>query len=168
MTESTRRIHTADVPEALVAMNAILDPSGDGMGRLESAPSTSRSPSGAANVNCAARGRTGGLRVHQAAPTAETIMASASPAARVRGLGHPAAGVTTAGGVSKSSSAAAASAMSRSRRFGSLSRQRATSRRTAMGVAAGSADQSGSRSRIFASVSVTVSPGNARRPASIS
>ena len=36
------------------------------------------------------------------------------------------------------------------------------------GVAAGSADQSGSRSRIFAIVSETVSPGNARRPVSIS
>ena len=36
------------------------------------------------------------------------------------------------------------------------------------GVAAGSADQSGSRSRIFAIVSETVSPANATRPVSIS
>ena len=36
------------------------------------------------------------------------------------------------------------------------------------GVAAGSADQSGSRSRIVAIVSETVSPANATRPVSIS
>ena len=51
-----------------------------------------------------------------------------------------------------------ASPMSRSRRFGSFSRQRRSSRRTAAGVAAGRAVQSGSRSRIAAIVSETVSP----------
>ena len=52
--------------------------------------------------------------------------------------------------------------------FGSLARHRSNSRRMDGGVAAGSADQSGSRSRIFAIVSEAVSPGNVRRPVSIS
>ena len=58
--------------------------------------------------------------------------------------------------------------MSRSRCFRSFARQRSSSRRTGPGVAAGSADQSGSRSRILAIVSETVSPANAARPVSIS
>ena len=50
--------------------------------------------------------------------------------------------------------------------LGEAAEQEPSNRRA--GVAAGSADQSGSRSRIFAIVSETVSPGNARRPVSIS
>ena len=50
--------------------------------------------------------------------------------------------------------------MSRRRCFGSLVRQRSRSRRIAAGVSAGSADQSGSRSRIFAIESEVVSPPN--------
>ena len=55
-----------------------------------------------------------------------------------------------------------ASAMSCNRRFGSLSRHRCSNRVTPGGVAAGSARQSGSRSRILAMVSETVSRGECR------
>ena len=55
-----------------------------------------------------------------------------------------------------------------SRRFGSLDRQRSRSRRIGTGVAAGRADQSGSRSRIFAIESDIVLPANATCPVSIS
>ena len=65
---------------------------------------------------------------------------------------------------STSSISILASAMSRSRRLASFSRHRFSSRRTSPGVAAGNAVQSGSRSRMAASVSVSVSPANARRP----
>ena len=58
--------------------------------------------------------------------------------------------------------------MSLTRCFGSLTRQRSSSRRIGAGVAAGSADQSGSRSRIFAIESDIVSPANATRPVNIS
>ena len=58
--------------------------------------------------------------------------------------------------------------MSRNRRLASFSRQRRINRATAGGVVPGSWLQSGSRSMIAATVSVTVSPGNARRPVSIS
>ena len=61
-----------------------------------------------------------------------------------------------------------ASPMSRSRRFGSFSRQRASRRRIEAGVVAGSAVQSGSRVTTAARMSVTVSPANATRPVSIS
>src|SRR4029077_5655691 len=60
------------------------------------------------------------------------------------------------------------SPISLSRFFGSFARQRDNNRRMGAGVAAGRADQSGSRSRILAIVSETVSPGNARRPVNIS
>ena len=65
---------------------------------------------------------------------------------------------------SASSSAMRASPMSRRRCLGSLSRQRWMSSRTRAGVAAGSAARLGSRSRILAMVSETVSPANGRRP----
>ena len=58
--------------------------------------------------------------------------------------------------------------MSRSRCFTSFSRHRCSRRRTASGVPAGSRFQSGSRPRIAAIASGTVSPANARRPVSIS
>ena len=54
-----------------------------------------------------------------------------------------------------------ASPISRSRRRGSFSRQRRSSRRIGCGVPAGNADQSGSRSRMAAIVSETVAPANA-------
>ena len=62
---------------------------------------------------------------------------------------------------SVSSMSSRASPMSRKRRFASFSRQRWSSRRTLTGVCAGRAFQSGSRSRIAAIVSGTVSPRNA-------
>jgi len=52
--------------------------------------------------------------------------------------------------------------------FGSLVKQRTSSRRMDGGVEAGNANQSGSRSRIFAIESETVSPANATRPVNIS
>ena len=58
--------------------------------------------------------------------------------------------------------------MACSRFFGSFSRHRCNSRRMSEGVDLGRACQSGCRSRTAASVSVTVSPSNARRPVSIS
>ena len=58
--------------------------------------------------------------------------------------------------------------MSRTRRFGSLSRQRASNRLIDAGVAAGKPVQSGSRVTTAAMMSVTVSPANAARPVSIS
>ena len=61
-----------------------------------------------------------------------------------------------------------ASPMSRSRRFESFSRHRRSRPSMERGVAAGSAAQSGSRCRIDAIVSDTVSPRNATRPVSIS
>ena len=61
-----------------------------------------------------------------------------------------------------------ASPISLRRCFGSFARQRSRSRRIGAGVAAGNADQSGSRSRIFAIESDIVSPANVTRPASIS
>ena len=54
-----------------------------------------------------------------------------------------------------------------SRFFGFLVRQRCSSCLSADGVSGGSYSHSGSRSRIFASVSVTVSPSNMRLPVSI-
>ncbi len=60
------------------------------------------------------------------------------------------------------------SPMSRRRPFGSFVKQRSRSRRIGSGVVAGSADQSGSRSRILAIESGIVSPGNATRPVTIS
>ena len=65
------------------------------------------------------------------------------------------------------SSSSRASPMSRRRRFGSFSRQRCNNRRIVDGVVPGSADQSGSRSRMAAIVSATVSPANAAWPVSI-
>ena len=61
-----------------------------------------------------------------------------------------------------------ASPMSRRRRFGSFVRQRRRSRRIDGGVAAGSAVQSGSRSRSLAIVSDTVAARNGERAVSIS
>ena len=58
--------------------------------------------------------------------------------------------------------------MSRSRRFGSFSRQRVSSRLIEAGVVAGNAVQSGSRVTTAARMSVMVSPANAARPVSIS
>ena len=69
---------------------------------------------------------------------------------------------------SVASTSSLTSPMSRKRFFGSFTRQRSSSRRTEAGVVAGNADQSGSRSRIFAIESETVSPGNVTRPVSIS
>ena len=61
-----------------------------------------------------------------------------------------------------------ASPMSRSRRFESFSRHRRSNRSMERGVVAGRVAQSGSRCRISAIVSDTVSPRNTRRPVSIS
>ena len=69
---------------------------------------------------------------------------------------------------SASSSSIRTSPMSRQRRFGSFSRQRSSTCRKGGGVAAGSAVQSGDRSRTDASVSEIVAPENARRPVIIS
>ncbi len=65
-------------------------------------------------------------------------------------------------------SATRASPMSRRRCFGSLSRQRARSDRTAAGVSAGRAFQSGGSRSTAVSVSVTSSDANVLRPESIS
>ncbi len=75
---------------------------------------------------------------------------------------------TPDGGSSTASMSILASPMSRSRWFGSFTRQRSRRRRTDAGVAAGSADQSGSLSRIFPIMSDTVSPANMPRPVNIS
>ena len=89
----------------------------------------------------------------------------ASPAPR-----RAAAGVLgrVASVASGESSAMRASPMSRSRFFGSRSRQRRSSERIAGGVDDGSADQSISWRRTAASVSLTVSPSKSRLPLSIS
>ena len=83
--------------------------------------------------------------------------------------GATAAGPTAPGNTSSIASISIrASPISLKRSFGSFVRQRTRSRRIDSGVAGGSADQSGSRSRILAIESETVSPANVTRPVTIS
>ena len=97
-------------------------------------------------------------------------MASAASATNtVATQGHRDAGAfrsTGTGGAAAPSSHA--SPMSRSRFFGSRSRQRPRSARTWGGVSGGSFDQSGSCRSTAASTSETVSPSKQRVPVSIS
>jgi hypothetical protein len=93
-----------------------------------------------------------------------TAMAAMPPTANHSGYDR--AGIDAATGESAESNRT--SPMSCKRRFGSLARHSSMTRRTALGVDAGSCVQSGSRSSTTAIVSDMVSPPNARRPASIS
>ena len=92
-------------------------------------------------------------------PTRSRVLMRAMPDDTVWSASRASDGV-----VSASSISSRASAMSGSRRFGSFSRQRRSNRRTLDGVCSGSAFQCGSRSRIAAMVSDSVSPVNAARP----
>ena len=101
------------------------------------------------------------LRNQTPAPTTIATMHTAR-AAPLSGAARLARfGVGGVGAASSSSISACASPMSRRRRFGSFSRHRCSSRRMRCGVASGSAFQSGSRSRMAAIVSETVSPAKA-------
>lgn len=77
-------------------------------------------------------------------------------------------GTGAAGMASASSSCSIPSAMSRSRRRGSFSRHRRTSRRRAGGTFSGNASHDGSALITAARTSDASSPSNARRPANIS
>lgn len=112
--------------------------------------------------------RAGPNAAHSTAPAASP-RAMAPPSTTARG--RRARGASTATRrpeavrcASTSPSAIRASPMSRNRSRSSFARQRSRMSRTRGGVAAGNAEKSGSRSRIFAIVSETVSPANARRP----
>ena len=108
----------------------------------------------------------GGLSDQTASPTA---IALATRAAIHRSVVRLPPGSDTAAGVNASSSRSMrVSPMSRRRRLGSFSRQRASARRTASGVVAGRALQSGARSTMAAKVSVSVPRPNTARPVSIS
>ena len=103
----------------------------------------------------------------EAASPTITIAATANPAAvhakgRTRGAAATGDG-SAMGSRIASSISSRASPMSRSRRFGSFSRQRASRRLIGAGVVAGSAVQSGSRVRTAARTSLIVSPP--KRPA---
>ena len=101
---------------------------------------------------------------------AAVLLLMSESKAKELGLGILATVVETAApGVAVASSMTIrASPMSRSLRFGFLSRQRASSRRTDSGVSCGSTVPSGSTFNTAASVSVTVSPAKAFVPESIS
>ena len=110
---------------------------------------------------------------HRPATSAAIATAPNSVAAKIGSETPRPRVVACAGGPSTSppaiaSSSIRASPMSRSRRFGSRSRQRARSFRSRSGVAAGSAPRSGSRIITRPSVSCSVSPANICWPTSIS
>ena len=131
---------------------------------------SSFSPSGAAKVNCAGRRARRWRASHQArtTPTPSEQQPRQSPGPRLFARRRGGAAFVAGVAIRSSSSAIRASAISRSRRFGSFSKAALQQPANGGGVAAGSAVQSGSRSRIAAIVSVIVSPANARRPVSIS
>ena len=114
----------------------------------------------AASTTAAARTRRPRFRLTSTA----TIWASAVDVGAMADV----AGASEVAPLNTSSMSVRASPMSRRRRLTLLSRQRSSSRRMGTGVAAGRTDQSGSRSRIAAIVSESVSPANASRPVSIS
>ena len=104
-----------------------------------------------------------------------TVMASATTAnqgshvvPRLRSARGTTAAFAPAGTSSNASISIRTSPISRRRFFESFERHRTSKRRMDAGVVAGSADQSGSRSRILAIESETVSPANAMRPVNIS
>ena len=109
--------------------------------------------------------------VHTATPTVSTPTAiHGSHVARLfAGAGDAPSGSDAHGSLSSIASISIlTSPISRRRCLESFARQRNKSRRIGRGVAAGSADQSGSRSRIFPIVSEVVSPSNGTRPVNIS
>ena len=130
-----------------------------------------RSPAGIATAK-AVRGAAAGFGAdsarHQPRAPAAAINAATTHAFRLA-RGRAITGVAAGGAESTTSSISIrASAMSRNRVRVSRSRQRRRTRLTEGGVSGGNALQSGSDFRIAASVSDTVSPSNALRPASIS
>ncbi len=109
------------------------------------------------------------------APAATSKAAPTSTQGNREGCGTTASVAGSALGASSSTSPPSArsmrmraSPMSRSRLRGSFSRQRRSRRCSIGGVVAGTAFQSGSSLSTAASVSETVSPGNASVPVSIS
>ena len=102
------------------------------------------------------------------AASAKTRQRPQASASRRPARGAVFPGAASASGAAGSCSAMRASPMSRSRCSGSFSTHRTISERTRVGTAAGSADQSGSVSRIFAIESEAVSPANAACPVNIS
>ena len=100
-----------------------------------------------------------GVTTSQATPatTSPATKASAWPFARTGTSPESAASASPA-------RTTRASPTSRSRTRGSFCRQRRSRRRTSAGTAAGSSDQSGSRSTIAARTSVSDSPAKTRRP----
>jgi len=106
-----------------------------------------------------------------ARPTITIAAAAKAAVAQANGgrRGEAASGDESAVGLRiVSSISSRASPMSRRRRFGSFSRQRASRRLIDAGVVAGRAVQSGSRVRTAARRSLMVSPANAVLPTSIS
>ena len=106
---------------------------------------------------------------HARAPRTALRTAPIASRIAVRRRAGATPGVTASGGAAKrpdftSSSASLASPISRRRSFGSLVRHRSSSSRRRGGVDWGRVDQSISRSSVFAIVSLTVSPSNARFP----
>ena len=124
------------------------------------------------NVIGAANGD--GRIADQAAKPIVTIAITAAAALVILHTRSREPGATVAATAAKPESPAASSisrcatAMSGSRRRSSFSRQRRSKRWMLSGVVAGKSAQSGSRSRIAAMWSETVSPGNAIWPVSIS
>ena len=103
-------------------------------------------------------------RVACQSPTPAPIIKAPASATRDHGrgrVGDP-RGLSTGPSPQISSISSLASPMSLSRALGSFARHRRRSRRSCSGTVAGNADQSGSRSRIFAIESEAVSPPNAR------
>jgi len=163
-------------------MNASVCPPGDqaSAGRppagsmSRTLPVVISSAGAASSVKRIADTAAGGCR-HTIAPATSPVASAPMPTIAA-GVTHDGFGDRATVPVA-SSAAAGACASCRSSRTsaiwcrrsrGSLVRQRAIRRRTAGGVAAGSARHSGSLASTFARTSGTSSPPNARRPASIS
>ncbi len=131
-------------------------------------PVTSSSGSSAIDNRTGSGRASGRSQPHVASANAMAATATRAGTHARRGPGGGASPVCVAGSPDASRSSRRTSAMSRRRCVGFLARHRRSKRCTAGGVSAGSASQSGSSRITAAIVSVTVSPGNARRPVSIS
>ena len=135
-------------------------------------PRENTCPSGRVSANRVTPRSGAGLSCHaaKAARAAVAIASSATAIRRRHRQTDPAAlrvSPSTAS-ADRLSSTIRASPMSRSRRFTSRSRQRATSDRTGAGVDTGSAFQSSSWAMTAVRTSDVPSPWNARRPENIS
>ena len=156
-----------------MALNTTSRPSGESamavrLGRTDPIEATSRSAGSTLICRCVTGGGDWGLvRTSHSAATAATAHAAATNHGSLPGAaGDPP--ISSCAPLSRSSIWTRASPIACSRRFGSFSRHRRSSRRSPKGAGAGNASQWGSFIMTDASVMELSSPAKARRPVSIS